>query len=131
MIHLENNIVVLQQLDFIEKIAREAGDAIMRVYKNAIQVQYKLDHSPLTEADLIANKIIIDALKKKYPEIPTLSEESVIDFKGPNTERCYWLVDPLDGTKEFIKGNGEFTVNIALIHKGEPVLGVVYAPAKG
>jgi 3'(2'), 5'-bisphosphate nucleotidase len=130
MIDLHSNINALQHLNYLEKIAREAGDAIMHVYKKALQVQYKSDFSPLTEADLNANNIIIEALKKNYPEIQVLTEESVADFKRPNIDGYYWLVDPLDGTKEFIKRNGEFTVNIALIHQGEPILGVVFAPEK-
>jgi 3'(2'), 5'-bisphosphate nucleotidase len=115
-------------LDVIEAIARDAGDAIMQVYKNAIDVSYKDDKSPLTEADLSANRVIVAGLKKHYPDVPILTEEAVGDFKGASVEGYYWLVDPLDGTKEFIKRNGEFTVNIALIHHGEPVLGVVLAP---
>ena len=117
-------------LDVIEAIARDAGDAIMQVYKNAIDVRYKDDQSPLTEADLSANRVIVDGLTKNYPDVPILTEEAVGDFKGSNLDGYYWLVDPLDGTKEFIKKNGEFTVNIALIHHGEPVLGVVLAPDK-
>jgi 3'(2'), 5'-bisphosphate nucleotidase len=118
-------------LDLIEAIAVEAGDAIMRVYENTIDVSYKDDKSPLTEADLSANRVIVAGLKKHYPEFPILTEEAVGDFKGPSMDGYYWLVDPLDGTKEFIKKNGEFTVNIALIYHGVPVLGVVLAPAKG
>ena len=117
-------------LDVIEAIARDAGDAIMAVYKNAIDVTYKSDQSPLTEADVSANRVIVKALQTHYPEIPILTEEAVGDFKGANLDGYYWLVDPLDGTKEFIKRNGEFTVNMALIHHGEPVLGVVLAPDK-
>lgn len=117
-------------LDVIEAIANDAGKAIMEVYQNAIDVSYKSDQSPLTEADVNANRIIVKALQTKYPEIPILTEEAVGDFKGANLDGYYWLVDPLDGTKEFIKRNGEFTVNIALIHQGEPVLGVVLAPDK-
>lgn len=121
---------ILEHLDRIEKMSRDAGDAIMEIYKKTIGVSYKSDHSPLTEADLNANRIIVSALKKDYPEIPILTEEAVSDFKGPTEEGYFWLVDPLDGTKEFIKRNGEFTVNIALIFKGEPILGVVFAPEK-
>jgi 3'(2'), 5'-bisphosphate nucleotidase len=117
-------------LDHVEAIAVEAGDAIMQVYEKAIDVSYKDDKSPLTEADLTANRVIVKALQTHYPEIPILTEEAVGDFKGANLDGYYWLVDPLDGTKEFIKRNGEFTVNIALIHHGEPVLGVVLAPDK-
>ncbi len=120
----------LNHLDRLESIARDAGQAIMEVCHKAIDVHYKSDTSPLTEADLIANRIIVDALKKYYPEIPILTEEAVSDFKAANRDGYYWLVDPLDGTKEFIKRNGEFTVNIALILKGQPILGVVLAPEK-
>jgi len=118
-------------LDHVEAIAVEAGDAIMQVYEKAIDVSYKEDKSPLTEADLSANRLIVAGLKKHYPDVPILTEEAVGDFKGANPQGYYWLVDPLDGTKEFIKKNGEFTVNIALIYQGVPVLGVVFAPAKG
>jgi len=118
-------------LDHVEAIAVEAGEAIMQVYEKAIDVSYKDDKSPLTEADLNANRVIVEGLKKYYPDIPILTEEAVGDFQGPNPQGYYWLVDPLDGTKEFIKKNGEFTVNIALIYQGVPVLGVVLVPAKG
>jgi 3'(2'), 5'-bisphosphate nucleotidase len=124
------NTSILNCLDRIEQISRDAGDAIMEVYKNTIDVSYKPDHSPLTEADLNANRIIVNALKYFYPEVPILTEEAVGDFKGINKKGFYWLVDPLDGTKEFIQRNGEFTVNIALIQNGEPILGVVFAPEK-
>jgi 3'(2'), 5'-bisphosphate nucleotidase len=118
-------------LDHVEAIAVEAGEAIMQAYEKAIDVSYKDEKSPLTEADLNANRVIVAGLKKNYPEVPILTEEAVGDFKGPSLDGYYWLVDPLDGTKEFIKKNGEFTVNIALIYHGVPVLGVVLAPAKG
>jgi 3'(2'), 5'-bisphosphate nucleotidase len=124
------NTPIEDHLDRIEKISRDAGQAIMDVYKKAIEVSYKSDHSPLTNADLHANQIIVDALQKDYPEIPILTEEAMSDFNGPNHEGCYWLIDPLDGTKEFIKRNGEFTVNIALVKEGEPILGIVLAPEK-
>jgi 3'(2'), 5'-bisphosphate nucleotidase len=124
------NLPILDHLDRIEEISRDAGDAIMKVYEKAIDVSYKSDHSPITEADLIANQIIVNALQEFYPEVPILAEEAVADFKGVNEEGFYWLVDPLDGTKEFVKRNGEFTVNIALIQKGESILGVVFAPEK-
>jgi 3'(2'), 5'-bisphosphate nucleotidase len=117
-------------LDHIESIAIDAGKAIMKIYQSEIKVEFKSDHSPLTKADINANQIIIEALQKGYPHIPILSEESVEDFKSPSLDGYYWLVDPLDGTKEFVRGSDEFTVNIALIHHGIPVLGVVYAPAK-
>lgn len=114
----------------ILSISRDAGAAIMAVYQRDFNVVAKSDQSPLTEADLIANQIILKGLKKLTPEIPILSEESVDDFSGPNQQSMYWLVDPLDGTKEFINQTGEFTVNIALIRKGKPVLSVVYVPVQ-
>jgi 3'(2'), 5'-bisphosphate nucleotidase len=130
MLDLNSRRKAFSHLDNIDKIALQAGELIMKVYQKGIKVHYKTDLSPVTEADLSANQIILDALKKIYPDIPVLTEEEVSDFEGPNLEGYYWLVDPLDGTKEFVIGNGEFTVNIALIYKGEPILGVVYAPAK-
>lgn len=114
----------------IRKIAESAGQLIMTVYQRDFGIQNKTDASPLTEADLLAHQHIIEALGALTPDIPVLSEEAA-NING--VERClwqrYWLVDPLDGTKEFIKKNGEFTVNIALIEHGSPVLGVVHAPA--
>jgi len=114
------------------EIALQAGRAIMRVYEGEIAVQRKEDNSPLTEADMAAHHIIVNGLKAMLPELPILSEESTsIPFSTRQTWSRYWLVDPLDGTREFIKRNGEFTVNIALIDQGKAVLGVVFAPAKG
>ncbi len=114
----------------VRNIAKEAGDAIMKIYKKDFRIEYKDDSSPLTEADLASNRIICDALEKLTPETPIMSEENkVIDYDIRKTWEYYWCIDPIDGTKEFIKKNGEFTVNIALIHKNTPVLGVVYAPA--
>jgi len=117
-------------LDNVVDIAKQAGDAIMDVYEsNDFNVELKDNDSPLTKADIAANDIIVAALTDLTPEIPILSEESA---KAPYEKRKawakFWLVDPLDGTKEFIKRNGEFTVNIALIENGKPILGVVYAP---
>jgi 3'(2'), 5'-bisphosphate nucleotidase len=109
------------------KSALEAGEAILDIYGQDFEVEFKADQSPLTTADKAAHDIIVRALETT--PYPVLSEESTdipyVDRKGWST---YWLVDPLDGTKEFIKKNGEFTVNIALIHDGVPVFGVVYAP---
>lgn len=121
--------MIFPDLTQVEQIAREAGKAIMSIYIQPFEVIEKIDRSPLTMADLAANNIIIERLQFYYPEIPILSEESVDSFNGANQNGFYWLVDPLDGTKEFVKRNGEFTVNIALINKGVPVLGIVYAPA--
>lgn len=112
-------------------LAREAGNEIMKVYSQEFSVELKGDSSPLTQADKKSNSIIINGLKELYPDIPIISEETKLtaydERKNWNT---YWLVDPLDGTKEFIRKNGEFTVNIALMSDGQPVLGVVYAPAQ-
>ena len=118
-------------LDGVEAIARQAGAAIMAVYAREFSVQEKADQSPLTEADAAAQAIIAGRLAELVPALPILSEEAVADFAGPDAFGRYWLVDPLDGTREFIKRNGEFTVNIALIEQGRPLLGVVHAPALG
>lgn len=111
-------------------LARKAGQGIMPFYGAEVQVQYKQDASPLTQADLAAHEIIAHGLAQIAPQLPLISEESPpVNFGIRRTWRTYWLVDPLDGTREFIKRNGEFTVNIGLIAEGKPVLGVVYAPA--
>src|SRR5690625_3419658 len=113
----------------VTKLAIQAGAKILEYYKKPIQVEAKSDNSPLTQADLAAHDIISDGLKKITPNIPLISEEGGIAEYGEREKwTTFWLVDPLDGTKEFIKKNGEFTVNIALIDGGEPVLGVVYVP---
>ena len=112
-------------------IARIAGQAIMRIYDADYTIARKDDASPLTAADLAAHHAILDGLGALTPQIPVLSEESAEQAAWSERRGWtrYWLVDPLDGTREFIKHNGEFTVNIALIEDGEPTLGVVYAPA--
>jgi len=117
-------------LQEVIKIAKQAGAAIMQVYAEGIEVQHKADNSPLTQADLAAHTIIENGLEALSPKLPVLSEESAsIPFEGRKSWGKYWLVDPLDGTREFIKRNGEFTVNIALIEQHKPVMGVVFAPA--
>src|SRR5687768_957846 len=111
-------------------LARDAGAAIMQVYAQDFDVEHKDDRSPLTQADLAAHRIIAAGLAKLTPEIPLLSEESVErPWEIRRKWRRYWLVDPLDGTREFVKKNGEFTVNIALIDEHAPVFGVVQTPA--
>lgn len=113
-------------------IARRAGAAILAVYARDFEVEAKADRSPLTEADLAAHALIRDGLAALAPDIPLLSEESAPeDLSERRSWERYWLVDPLDGTREFIKRNGEFTVNIALIEQGAPVLGVVLTPVDG
>ncbi|MDR7088657.1 3'(2'),5'-bisphosphate nucleotidase CysQ [Cellvibrio fibrivorans] len=117
--------------DDVIKLAKQAGAAIMEIYNRDFSVDMKADESPLTEADLASHHCIVDGLKKITPHIPVLSEESTtIAWQERSQWQSYWLIDPLDGTKEFIKRNGEFTVNIALIVEQQPVWGVVYAPAK-
>ncbi|WP_416411532.1 3'(2'),5'-bisphosphate nucleotidase CysQ [Pantoea sp. App145] len=120
-------------LEQICQLARAAGDAIMQVYDGAqpMDIERKADDSPVTAADLAAHQVILNGLQALTPEVPVLSEEDPPAWEVRQQWQRYWLVDPLDGTKEFIKRNGEFTVNIALIEKGKPVLGVVYAPAIG
>ncbi|CAM3378223.1 3'(2'),5'-bisphosphate nucleotidase CysQ [Halomonas lysinitropha] len=116
-------------LDSVEGIANDAGEAIMAVYARDFSIEEKEDKSPLTEADKAAHEVIVAGLKALPEAIPVLSEENTEGFDGADAAGRYWLVDPLDGTKEFIKRNGEFTVNIALIERGKPLLGVVVAPA--
>ena len=119
-------------LNDIVTIAQRAGDAIMAVYSTDFSVETKADDSPLTRADQAAHELIVAELKKLSGEIPILSEEDTdIPGRAEWGSGRYWLVDPLDGTKEFIKRNGEFTVNIALIEQGRAILGVVHAPALG
>ena len=111
-------------------ITRQAGSTIMEVYKTDFDIQIKADNSPVTAADTKANAIITEGLKEINPEIPILSEEGRdIPFEERSKWETFWLVDPLDGTKEFIKKNDEFTVNIALLEKNQPIFGVVFAPA--
>ena len=114
-------------------ICRQASAAILNIYEQKFEVQSKADHSPLTQADLASHHCIVSALNDLTPNIPILSEESdaILESKAWREWDTYWLVDPLDGTKEFIKRNGEFTVNIALIHQHQAVLGIVHVPTSG
>jgi 3'(2'), 5'-bisphosphate nucleotidase len=118
-------------LDQVIRIAYAAGQAVMEVYGTNFRVTGKADASPVTEADLRAEAVILAALRALTPELPIVAEESIAAGHIPHVGANFWLVDPLDGTKEFIGRNGEFTVNIALVHQGVPVLGVVFAPALG
>jgi 3'(2'), 5'-bisphosphate nucleotidase len=116
----------------VREIAAAASEKILKIYETDFAVAEKQDRSPLTEADLAAHEAIVAGLKALTPELPILSEESVgIPFAERSRWSRYWLVDPLDGTKEFIKKNGEFTVNIALIDAHRAVLGVVHVPVTG
>jgi len=118
-------------IHLICEIAREAGEAIMAIYEGDHGVEFKDDNSPLTAADRASHEVIVKRLKEAYPEIPILSEEGGdIPYEIRKEWTRFWLVDPLDGTKEFIKRNGEFTVNIALIEGQSPGAGVVFVPAQ-
>jgi len=123
---------LIEWLPQVRQLAEAAGRAIMDVYDTDFGVEHKDDASPLTAADLAAHRVIAEGLARLTPELPVLSEESK---HAPFAERAgwntFWLVDPLDGTREFVKRNGEFSVNIALIEHGEPILGVVHAPVLG
>ncbi|MDT0594728.1 3'(2'),5'-bisphosphate nucleotidase CysQ [Glaciecola petra] len=118
-----------KNINILTDIAIEAGHKILAIYKKDFDVYKKDDSSPLTEADLAAHHYIVEQLQN-ISNLPILSEEaSDIDWETRKAWTTYWLLDPLDGTKEFIKKNGEFTVNIALVQNGEPIFGVVHAPA--
>ena len=112
-------------------IARKAGERILEIYDHGFDVDTKTDGSPVTTADHLSHSLIVEELGKLNPAIPILSEESSQDvMEQRRTWQHYWLIDPLDGTKEFIGRRGEFTVNIALIHEQQPVIGVVYTPVQ-
>ena len=107
----------------------EAGGKILDIYRTNFDVREKDDQSPLTEADMVAHDTIVGRLGELTPAMPVLSEESAeVPFETRSQWQTYWLVDPMDGTREFVKRNGEFTVNIALIEDGQPTMGVIYAP---
>ena len=113
----------------VSEIARRAGKKILEIYQTNFDVMTKTDKSPLTKADLASQRLITKELSKVTPGVPILGEESAeVPYAVRRNWQHFWLVDPLDGTKEFVKRNGEFTVNIALIEWGKPVLGVVHAP---
>lgn len=118
----------------ILKIAHQAAHLVMLIYEQPLEeVVSKQDNSPLTKADIEAHTYITHALQKLYPDIPVISEESFqrVDYEERKNWNTFFLVDPLDGTKEFIQRNGEFSINIALIQHGQPVMGVINAPALG
>lgn len=117
-----------KELEISKKAAVEAGQVIMQVYNSdKIDVEYKDDRSPLTEADRRANQVIVDMLSEAFPDYAILSEEEKDNKERRQNDYCF-VVDPLDGTKEFLKRNGQFTVNIALAYKGKSVMGVIYVP---
>src|SRR5579863_3431547 len=116
-------------LDGVTAIVRQAGTVILDVYSGDFEVRSKSDTSPVTDADEKAEALILRALEHLTPDIPIVSEEAVSRGHVPAVRERFWLVDPMDGTREFLNRNGEFTVNIALIENGKPVLGAVFAPA--
>lgn len=122
---------IQELIEEVKEISLKAGEIILEIYNDAegITIEKKDDNSPLTIADKSANDYIVERLKAISPDIPIISEENkLLEYKDRKDYQYFWLVDPLDGTKEFIRRNGEFTVNIALIHLGVPCMGVVYAP---
>lgn len=121
----------LSLLDHLAESAREAGTAILDIVRRGFDVETKHDHSPVTEADRAAELIILAALARLAPGVPVIAEEEVAAGRIPAHNDSYFLVDPLDGTKEFVRGGEDYTVNIGLIEGGQPRLGVVYAPATG
>lgn len=119
-------------IERLEALACRAGQAIMEVYREGAEVRSKADHTPVTIADERAEAIILKGLRSAYPDMACVSEEEISAGIGPtSTGRRFFLIDPLDGTREFISKRPEFTVNIALVEEGQPILGVVYAPAAG
>ena len=118
-------------LDDIAEAAREAGEAILEIVRRGFEVEDKGDSSPVTEADRAAELIILAALARAAPGVPVIAEEEVAAGRIPSHEGTFFLVDPLDGTKEFIRGGDDYTVNIALIEERQPIVGVVFAPATG
>lgn len=130
---MEPRLQLKTLLPEVVAIARRAGSRILEIYNSpSFDVEHKEDDSPLTAADLASHRAIMEGLTALTPEIPVLSEESASnDYAARASWRTLWVVDPLDGTKEFIKRNGEFTVNVALVHEHRPVLGVVHVPALG
>ena len=124
--NLNNTEVVLDILN----IAIDAGKEILKIYKKNFNVDLKTDNSPITEADINSNNLIKKRLIEIEKKIPILTEESLVNWETRRAWKKYWLIDPLDGTKEFINRNGEFTVNISLIENNSPIFGVIYAPEK-
>jgi 3'(2'), 5'-bisphosphate nucleotidase len=118
-----------QLLDQLAETALEGGEAILAIVRQGFEVESKHDRSPVTEADRAAELIILTALARAAPGVPVIAEEEVAAGRVPSHEDTFFLVDPLDGTKEFVRGGDDYTVNIGLIEHGRPKLGVVYAPA--
>lgn len=130
--HTHSSLLPATLLDDVHRIAEAAAARILEIYDTDFTVAHKDDRSPLTAADMAAHRVIVHGLQALTPDIPILSEESAtVDYETRRTWQRYWLVDPLDGTREFVKRNGEFTVNIALIDNHHSTLGVVLVPVTG
>ena len=128
---MENRVLPANFEERLITLARDASSAILDIYETDFYVETKTDSSPLTLADTAAHKIIVKGLRELTPDIPIISEEAVLpEFSERSKWPMYWLVDPLDGTKEFVNRNGEFTVNIALIAENAPLVGVVCVPVQ-
>ena len=115
-------------LNILERIAKQAGDIILKYYNTIIDINIKSDGSPVTKADIESERLIVSKLKKNF-SYPIVTEETPIEYYERKKWNKYWLIDPLDGTEDFIERNNEFTINIALIQNNNPILGIVYAPA--
>lgn len=116
-------------LNEVVSLAKKAGNQVLNIYQNDFKVEYKIDKSPITVADLASHHCICQGLRRLTPDLPIISEESKpIVYQKRQTWEKYWLIDPLDGTKEFLEKNGEFTINIALIEQNKPSLGVIFVP---
>lgn len=118
-------------INLINEVAVEAGKKVMEIYEDFLNVRYKEDNTPVTDADIASNDIIINYLQKYYSDIPIISEEiNNVEYDIRKYWEYYFCVDPLDGTKEFIKKSGQFSINIALIKNGNPIAGVIYSPSE-
>ncbi|TLY48791.1 MAG: 3'(2'),5'-bisphosphate nucleotidase CysQ, partial [Gammaproteobacteria bacterium] len=117
-------------LNDIVSLAKQAGSQILKIYQSDFTVNYKKDKSPITVADLASHEYICQGLRRITPDLPIISEESdLVSFQKRQSWEKYWLIDPLDGTKEFLEKNGEFTINIALIERNKPRLGIIFVPS--
>lgn len=124
-------MAVTREMERLCEMALAAGEVVMRFYRQDVAVERKSDESPVTEADRSAEALLLHALAEAFPDVPVVAEEAAAAGLTPQAADCFFLVDPLDGTREFVSGRGEFTVNIGLVERGQPVLGVVHAPATG
>lgn len=131
--YLQNNAASEFPFEELKQLCLHAGDRIIRIYDQfeSSQISYKSDHSPLTDADLESNEIMIDGLKKMFPRVPVISEESVIpEYAVRKKYTSFWLLDPLDGTQGFVRKTGEFAINLALVQSNQVIAGCIYIPVQ-